>query len=124
VLGDDFNPSEKGTSGWREKGLGGLEDASAGSLADMLEKDDDLSPPQSPPRTFTGEDEPAAAKASIKPAAPVPAAKPVTAPAATAASAAIEQPAKSGSGGTIAAVAVLAIAGIGAALWFLKIIPH
>jgi serine/threonine-protein kinase len=125
VLGDDFNPGEKGTSGWREKGLDSLEGASAGSLADMLEKDDDLSPPQSPPNTFTADDEPAAVS---KPPPAVADARAVAPPAAASKSLAPPSspsaPAKSGSGGMIAAVAFLAIAGVGVALWFLKIIPH
>jgi serine/threonine-protein kinase len=126
VLGDDFNPGEKGTSGWREKGLDSLEGASAGSLADMLEKDDDLSPPQSPPNTFTADDEPVAVSkppsaAETKPAMPPATASKSLSPPSSATSPA---PAKGGSGGMIAAIAFVAIAGVGAALWFLKIIPH
>ncbi len=121
VLGDDFNPGdEKGTSGWREKGLDSI--GNAGSLADMLEKDDDLSPPQAPPSAFGDRDD-----AASKPAPPrqVSATAPSTANASIAPSrpSDLDAPKKSGSG-MIAMIAVAGIAVVGAALWFLKIIPH
>ncbi len=125
VLGDDFNPSaDKGTSGWREKGMDSLEGASAGSLADVLESDDDDSRKSAPGATQSGDDD--SDVDSAKPLAQVgPPASLVAGARTSAPGDARGSSGKSGgSGGIIAAVTFIAIAGVGAALWFLKIIPH
>ncbi|MEI8254827.1 MAG: serine/threonine-protein kinase [Deltaproteobacteria bacterium] len=122
VLGDDFNPSaDKGTSGWREQGL---DSASAGSLADVLESDDEPSPAGGAPAS-SGDDD-ASDEDDAKPLAQAgPPASLVAGARTSGVGDARGSSAKSGgSGGVIAAVTFVAIAGVGAALWFLKFIPH
>lgn len=120
----DFDPTAKGgTSGWREQAkdegpieAGGL----SANLAEQLEGDD-LSPPQAPPPTAPPEPQPIArsrppegmplvGSAAIRDSIP-------SRPVHTNAN-------KKSSSGVIAAVAVVALAGVGAALWFAGVIPH
>lgn len=122
----DFDPSARGgTSGWREQARDDvpLESSLAGNLAEELEGDD-LSPPQAPP--------PQAPPAVERPIPLVqhadPGPPPVVRNAPPHALTVPHQPAeeekKKSSGGIIAVVAVVAVAGLGAALWFMNVIPH
>ncbi len=121
-LGNDFDPTAKAaTSGWRETGRDEMGVPSTANLAEELEGDD-LSPPQSPPMRrdpdpptdakphVMGDAQHDGAVGSAAIAGSIPSIPPV--------------PVKSGAGAIISVVMLVLAAAIGAALWYLKIIPH
>jgi serine/threonine protein kinase len=122
--GDDFDPAKTG--------------GPSADLASQLEGDD-LSPPEAPPPTEPEKAKAAEAAAAAREAqqaapdksekAPVEDKGPKVGSAAIADSIPVaekkpEESKKGGSGGVIAAVAVLALAAVGAGLWFAGVIPH